>query len=72
MKAQIQNNPEKKACWDYLKEAKLREREAYWPSLSMELAESINRVILGQDEPEELEQLSERINRIRRESYEKE
>ena len=72
LKAQIQNNPEKKACWDYLKEAKLREREAYWPSLSMELAESINRVILGQDEPEELEQLSERINRIRRESYEKE
>ena len=72
LKAQIQNNPEKKACWDYLKEAKLREREAYWPSLYMELAESINRVILGQDEPEELEQLSERINRIRRESYEKE
>lgn len=38
----------------------------------MEIAKSINRVILGQDAPDELEQLSERISRIRRENYEKE
>lgn len=72
LKEQIQKDPEKRAYWNYLKQAKLRETEAYWPSLSMELAESINRVILGQDTPDELEQLSERISRIRRENYEKE
>ena len=52
-------------------EAKLREIEPYWPSLSMEIAESINRVILGEDTQDELEQLSERISRIRRAKYEK-
>lgn len=72
LKEQIGRDPEKKAYWDYLKQAKLREIEAYWPSLSMEIAESINRVILGQDDPDELKQLSERISRIRRENYEKE
>lgn len=72
LKKQIQDDPEKKAYWNYLEQAKLRETEAYWPSLSMELAESINRVILGQDAPDELEQLSERISQIRRENYEKE
>lgn len=72
LKKQISQNPDKKIYWDYLEQAKLRENEAYWPSLSMEIAESINRVILGQDSPDELKQLSERINQIRRESYEKE
>ena len=72
LKKQIQEDPSKEAYWDYLEQAKLRETEAYWPSLSMEIAESINRVILGQDARDELEQLSERISRIRRENYEKE
>ena len=72
LEKQIQEDPLKAVYWDYLEQAKLRETEAYWPSLSMELAESINRVILGQDAPDELEQLSERISRIRRENYEKE
>lgn len=72
LKKQIQEDPLKEAYWDYLEQAKLRETEAYWPSLSMEIAESINRVILGQDEPDELEQLSERLSLIRRENYEKE
>ena len=72
LKKQIQDDPAKKDYWNYLEQAKLRETEAYWPSLSMEIAKSINRVILGQDAPDELEQLSERISRIRRENYEKE
>ena len=72
LKKQIQTDPVKKAYWSYLKQAKLREIEPYWPSLSMEIAESINRVILGEDTQDELEQLSERISRIRRAKYEKE
>ena len=72
LKKQIQTDPAKKAYWSYLKQAKLREIEPYWPSLSMEIAESINRVILGEDTQDELEQLSERISRIRRAKYEKE
>ena len=72
LKEQISQDASKKAYWDYLEQAKLRETEAYWPSLSMEIAKSINRVILGQDEPDELSRLSERISQIRRESYEKE
>ena len=72
LKKQIQTDPAKKTYWSYLKQAKLREIEPYWPSLSMEVAESINRVILGEDTQDELEQLSERISRIRKEKYEKE
>lgn len=72
LEKQILEDPSKKAYWDYLEQAKLRETEAYWPSLSMEIAKSINRVILGQDAQDELEKLSERISRIRRENYEKE
>ncbi len=72
LKKQVQTDPAKKAYWSYLKQAKLREIEPYWPSLSMEVAESINRVILGEDTQDELEQLSERISRIRRAKYEKE
>ena len=72
LKKQVQTDPSKKAYWSYLKQAKLREIEPYWPSLSMEVAESINRVILGEDTQDELEQLSERISRIRRAKYEKE
>ena len=71
-KKQIQTDPAKKTYWSYLKQAKFREIEPYWPSLSMEVAESINRVILGEDTQDELEQLSERISRIRRAKYEKE
>ena len=63
---------QRRLYWSYLKQAKLREIEPYWPSLSMEIAESINRVILGEDTQDELEQLSERIRRIRRAKYEKE
>ena len=72
LKKQIQTDPAKKTYWSYLKQAKFREIEPYWPSLSMEVAESINRVILGEDTQDELEQLSERISRIRRAKYEKE
>ena len=72
LKKQIQTDPAKKAYWSYLKQAKLREIEPYWPSLSMEVAKSINRVILGEDTQDELEQLSERISCIRRAKYEKE
>ncbi len=69
---QVQDDPEKKLYWECLKQAKMRETEAYWPSLSMELAQTINHVILGEDTPDELTKLSEKLDRIRRENYEKE
>ncbi len=69
---QVRDDPEKRFFWEYLRQAKMRETEAYWPSLSMELAETINHVILGEDTPDELKDLSVKLARIRRENYERE
>lgn len=68
---QTKEYPEQKKYVEYLRSAKARDFTPYWPVLSMEIADTINQVILEEDQADALEQLEKRLESIREEYYEK-
>lgn len=68
---QTNEYPEQKKYVEYLQAARARDFTPYWPVVSMEIADTINQVILEEDQADALEQLEKRLESIREEYYEK-
>lgn len=68
---QTNEYPEQKKYVEYLQAARTRDFTPYWPVVSMEIADTINQVILEEDQADALEQLEKRLESIREEYYEK-
>lgn len=62
---QIQENPEILQQVEILKTARTRAFSPDWPKISLAMADAINDVILGANTEETLDQLAERIRKIR-------
>lgn len=69
---QIQENPEMRKYIKYMHDSRLRDLTPYWPSVSLAVADAINEIILQTEQPDILEELHDKIEKIQRERDERE
>lgn len=69
---QMQENPEMRKYIEYMRNSRLRDLSPYWPSVSLAIADAINEIILQSEQPDILEELHDKIDKIQRERDERE
>lgn len=65
---QLEQNPELETYVDVMSTARTREFKPTWPQSSMAVSETISKIILHEDTPETLKELTDRIHEIWEES----